>query len=187
MAARADRPPSSEATALPAKLRDAIRDVPDFPKPGIVFKDITPVLADAALFGRAIDGLAAPFAAAGISHVAGIESRGFIFGAPVARALGAGFLPVRKRGKLPYRTRAVEYALEYGTDALEMHVDACVPSARVLLVDDVLATGGTASAACRLVEDVGGTVVGCAFLIALSFLEGLDALRERNPHVLVTY
>jgi adenine phosphoribosyltransferase len=178
---------SADTTALPNVLRDAIRDVPDFPKPGIVFKDITPVLANAALFGRAVDGLAAPFAAADITHVAGIESRGFIFGAPVARALSAGFLPVRKRGKLPFQTRAEEYALEYGTDALEMHVDACAPAARVLLVDDVLATGGTASAACRLIEHVGGTVIGCSFLIALSFLPGLDAMRERNAHVLVTY
>jgi adenine phosphoribosyltransferase len=175
--------PSDLATAL----RRSIRDIPDFPKPGIVFKDITPVLADAALFARAVEALAVPFAVQGVTHVAGIESRGFIFGAPVARALGAGFLPVRKRGKLPYNTRAVEYALEYGTDSLEMHIDACTPEGRVLVVDDVLATGGTAAAACRLVEDVGGTVVGCAFLIALSFLPGLDALRARRPHVLVTY
>ncbi len=177
----------SASSELTSALRRAIRDVPDFPKPGIVFKDITPVLADARLFGKTIQELAAPFAAERVTHVAGIESRGFIFGAPVARALSAGFLPVRKRGRLPYVTRAVEYALEYGTDSLEMHVDACTPGARVLVVDDVLATGGTASAACRLVEDVGGSVVGCAFLVALSFLPGLDALHGRRLHVLVTY
>ncbi|HVE79987.1 MAG TPA: adenine phosphoribosyltransferase [Gemmatimonadaceae bacterium] len=174
-------------SALAADLRRAIRDVPDFPKPGIVFKDITPVLADPALFARCIDALAEPYAGGRVTHVAAIESRGFLLGGPVARRLGAGLVPVRKRGKLPYATRAVEYALEYGTDQLEMHVDACAPGARVVVVDDVLATGGTAAAACRLVEDVGGTVVGCAFLIALAFLPGLETLGTRQPHALVTY
>jgi adenine phosphoribosyltransferase len=185
---RADQAaPQAKSADITADLRRAVRDVPDFPKPGIIFKDITPVLADAELFARTVDALAAPFGRDGITHVAGIESRGFIFGAPVSHALGAGFLPIRKRGKLPYQTRAVEYALEYGTDSLEMHIDACAPHARVLVVDDVLATGGTAAAACRLVEEVGGTVVGCAFVIALSFLPGLETLRSRRAHVLITY
>jgi adenine phosphoribosyltransferase len=174
-------------SSLALELRRAVRDVPDFPKPGIVFKDITPLLADPALYGRCVDALAAPYAEAGVTHVAAIESRGFLLGAPVALRLAAGLIPVRKRGKLPYTTRAVEYALEYGTDRLEMHVDACAPGSRVLVVDDVLATGGTADAACRLVEDVGGTVVGCAFLITLSFLPGLETLRARRTHALIRY
>jgi adenine phosphoribosyltransferase len=168
-------------------LKGAIRDVPDFPKPGIVFKDITPVLSDAELFRRTTEAMAAPFIDAGISYVVGVESRGFIFGAPVALALGAGFTPVRKPGKLPYRTTAAEYALEYGTDRLEIHADACAPDARVLVVDDVLATGGTAAATCRLVEALGGVVVGCSFLVELSFLPGRAALSGRRVEALVTY
>jgi len=177
--------PSADATA--ARVRAAIRDVPDFPKPGIVFKDITPLLADAALFREATAAMAAPFADAGITHVAAVESRGFILGGPVAQALGAGFVPVRKVGKLPYRTERVEYALEYGVDRLEIHVDACGAGARVLVVDDVLATGGTAAATCRLVEQVGGTVAGCAFLLELSFLPGAAALGDRRRHSLVVF
>jgi adenine phosphoribosyltransferase len=168
-------------------LKRAIRDVPDFPKPGIVFKDITPLLSDPALFSRATEAMAAPFSDAGISYVVGVESRGFILAAPVALALGAGFIPVRKPGKLPHRTAAAEYALEYGTDRLEIHADACAPDARVLVVDDVLATGGTAAATCRLVEALGGAVVGCSFLIALSFLPGRSALSGRRVEALVTY
>jgi adenine phosphoribosyltransferase len=168
-------------------LKGAIRDVPDFPKPGIVFKDITPVLSDAELFRRTTEAMAAPFVNAGTSYVVGVESRGFIFGAPVALALGAGFTPVRKPGKLPYRTTAAEYALEYGTDRLEIHADACAPDARVLVVDDVLATGGTAAATCRLVEALGGVVVGCSFLVELSFLPGRAALSGRRVEALVTY
>jgi adenine phosphoribosyltransferase len=168
-------------------LKGAIRDVPDFPKPGIVFKDITPVLSDPGLLRRSTESMAAPFLDAGISCVVGVESRGFILGAPVALALGAGFIPVRKPGKLPYRTAAEEYALEYGTDRLEIHADACAPDARVLVVDDVLATGGTAAATCRLVEALGGVVVGCSFLIALSFLPGRSALSGRRIEALVTY
>jgi adenine phosphoribosyltransferase len=168
-------------------LKTAIRDVPDFPKPGILFKDITPVLSDRELFRRATQAMAAPFAGMDIGYVVAIESRGFILGAPVAIALGAGFVPVRKRGKLPHRTAFAEYALEYGTDRLEIHADACAADARVLVVDDVLATGGTASATCRLVEGLGATVVGCAFLIALSFLPGQAALGERRTEALVTY
>jgi adenine phosphoribosyltransferase len=172
---------------LAQSLKDAIRDIPDFPKPGIVFKDITPVLADPGLFRRAARGMAAPFADAEVNYVVGVESRGFILGAPVALELRAGFIPVRKRGKLPYRTAAAEYALEYGTDRLEIHADAHGPDARVLVVDDVLATGGTAAATCRLVEGLGGIVVGCSFLIALSFLPGLSALSGRRVETLVTY
>jgi adenine phosphoribosyltransferase len=168
-------------------LKGAIRDVPDFPKPGIVFKDITPVLADPTLFRRTTRAMAAPFSDADVSYVVGVESRGFILGAPVAIELGAGFIPIRKPGKLPHRTAAAEYALEYGTDRLEIHADAHAPEARVLVVDDVLATGGTASAACRLVETLGGVVVGCSFLIALSFLPGLSALAGRRVETLVTY
>ena len=168
-------------------LKSAIRDVPDFPKPGIVFKDITPVLADCDLLRRTTRAMAAPFASAEISYVVGVESRGFIFGAPVAIELGAGFIPVRKPGKLPYRTAAAEYALEYGTDRLEIHADACGRDSRVLVVDDVLATGGTASATCRLVEGLGGVVVGCSFLIALSFLPGRAALAGRRVETLVTF
>ncbi|MDQ3948814.1 MAG: adenine phosphoribosyltransferase [Gemmatimonadota bacterium] len=172
---------------LVKSLKASIRDVPDFPKPGIVFKDITPVLADPGLFRRTARAMAAPFASAGINYVVGVESRGFILGAPVAIELGAGFIPVRKPGKLPYRTAAAEYALEYGTDRLEIHADAHAPDARVLVVDDVLATGGTASATCRLVEGLGGVVVGCSFLIALSFLPGLATLAGRRVETLVTY
>ena len=172
---------------LEQKLRGAIRDVADFPRPGIAFKDITPLLADPDLFRQATQAMAAPFADEGVRYVVGVESRGFILGAPVALELGAGFIPVRKPGKLPHRTTAAEYALEYGTDRLEIHADACSPESRVLVVDDVLATGGTAAATCRLVESVGGIVVGCSFLIVLSFLPGLAALRPRRISALVTY
>jgi adenine phosphoribosyltransferase len=173
--------------ALTQRLKAAIRDIPDFPKPGIVFKDITPVLSDPDLFRRTTRAMAAPFADSAVSYVVGVESRGFILGAPVALELGAGFIPVRKPGKLPYRTTAAEYALEYGTDRLEIHADAHAPDARVLVVDDVLATGGTAGATCRLVEALGGVVVGCSFLIALSFLPGLAALSGRRVEALVSY
>jgi adenine phosphoribosyltransferase len=169
------------------RLRVAVRDVPDFPKPGIVFKDITPVLADPVLLRDAIEALAAPFRGSRISHVVGVESRGFILAAPVAIALGAGFVPVRKPGKLPHRTHSTEYALEYGTDRLEIHRDACGDDARVLVIDDVLATGGTAAATCRLVEEVGGQVVGCGFLIALDFLGGAAALAGRQVTALLRY
>src|SRR6185503_17779966 len=144
------------------ELRRTVRDVPDFPKPGIVFKDITPVLADARLFKAACAEMSAPFHGAGVTLIASIESRGFLLGGPVATALGAGIIPIRKVGKLPFTTRRVTYQLEYGTDALEVHVDACAKDANVLIVDDVLATGGTAAAACELIESVGGEVVGCS-------------------------
>ena len=169
------------------ELRRAIRDVPDFPKPGIVFKDITPLLANGALLRQACDLMAAPFRNDGVTLVAAIESRGFLLGGPVASALGAGIVPIRKVGKLPYTTRRVTYQLEYGTDALEVHVDAFATAANVLLVDDVLATGGTAAAACELIESVGGRVVGCSFLIALSFLNGADRIASRRLESVMTY
>ncbi len=172
---------------LVQNLKAAIRDVPDFPKPGIIFKDITPVLSDRSLLRRATLAMAAPFAGANVAYVVAVESRGFILGAPVAIQLGAGFIPVRKPGKLPHKTAFAEYELEYRTDRLEIHADACAADARVLIVDDVLATGGTAAATCRLVEGLGANVVGCAFLIALSFLPGRDALGDRRVEALVTY
>ena len=168
-------------------LRLAIRDVPDFPKPGVIFKDITPLLANGGLFPQACEQMAVPFKNAGVTLIAAIESRGFLLGGPVAQALGAGIIPIRKVGKLPYTTRRVTYQLEYGTDALEVHVDACAKDANVLIVDDVLATGGTAAAACELIESVGGRVVGCSFLIVLSFLTGASRLTGRRVESVLTY
>ena len=176
--------PSSRAVDA---LRRAIRDVPDFPKSGIVFKDITPLLADGALFREACERMAAPFRDAGVTLVAAIESRGFLLGGPIASTLGAGIVPIRKVGKLPHTTRRVTYELEYGTDALEVHADACATGVNVLLVDDVLATGGTAAAACELIESVGGRVVGCSFLISLSFLNGAERLATRRLESVLTY
>ncbi len=153
-------------------LKQRIRHVPDFPKPGILFYDITTLLAEPDGFKATIDSLATPYKGQGIDVVVGIESRGFILGAAVAHAIGAGFVPIRKPGKLPSKALKETYALEYGTDALEIHVDAVVSGARVLIVDDVLATGGTAAAATKLVRAIGGDLVGLAFLIELQFLEG---------------
>ena len=174
-------------TSLDAALRASIRDVPDFPKTGIVFKDITPVLSDAALFARVTDALAAMVRDAKISHVVAIESRGFIFGAPVAQALRASFVPMRKPGKLPHVTEREQYALEYGTDVLEIHRDAMGRGSRAVIVDDVLATGGTAAAACRLTERLGAHVVACAFVIELTFLNGRAKLGNRDVRALVNY
>lgn len=157
-------------------LRRLIRDVPDFPKPGIVFKDITPLLADAWGFNLVVDALAEFGRDRGVGLVAAIESRGFIFGAAVAKTLNVGLVPVRKKGKLPLQTHSVSYALEYGTDTLEMHVDALPPRCKVLIVDDVLATGGTAAGVFQLVEKAGGQAVGAAFLMELDFLKGRDRL-----------
>ncbi len=168
-------------------LRAHIRDIPDFPTTGILFKDLTPVLLDGPLFCQSTDAMAEPFAGARVTHVVGIESRGFILGAPVAQRLRAGFVPVRKRGKLPAAVERVEYALEYGVDALEVHRDALGVGHRVLVVDDVLATGGTAEAACEAVERLGAKVVGVSFLLALSALSGLSRLAARRVSVLVTY
>lgn len=170
---------------LARRLARTLRDVPDFPKPGIVFKDITPVLADAALFAEAATAMATSARDLGVTHVAGIESRGFILAAPIALELGAGFIPIRKPGKLPWRSIGKDYALEYGTDRLEMHADAIPAGSRVLLVDDVLATGGTAAAAVALIEEGGGQVVSCSFLLAISALQGADRLRGWPVQVLL--
>src|SRR4051812_35220277 len=177
--------PTSDLSALTDRLAATIRVVPDFPSPGIMFQDVTPVLADAELLRETVEALAEPWRGAEVTHVAAIESRGFIFGAPVALALGAGFIPIRKPGKLPFERAGQDYALEYGTGRLEVHVDACSASARVLIVDDVLATGGTAKAACELIEAVGGTVVGCAFLLAIPALEGIARIQGRAVQVLM--
>ena len=168
-------------------LSQFIRDIPDFPKPGILFRDITPLLADARALERAIEVLAEPFMEAGIDVVAAVEARGFIFGSAVAKALGAGFVPIRKKGKLPFQTHSVSYGLEYGTDSVEVHSDALAPGAKVLMVDDLLATGGTMAAACELVEELGGQIVGLTFLIELADLKGRDLLKKYDIHSTITY
>ncbi|HEX6314270.1 MAG TPA: adenine phosphoribosyltransferase [Gemmatimonadaceae bacterium] len=171
----------------PEEMRAFIRDVPDYPRPGILFKDITPLLGSPAAFREACEAMAEPYRGKGITHVAAIESRGFLFGGPMAVTLNAAVVPIRKRGKLPYDAHFEEYELEYGTDALEMHVDALPSGARVLLVDDVLATGGTAAAACRLIERLQGEVAACSFLIRLGFLDGASRLTNRRVTALITY
>ena len=168
-------------------IRRAIRDVPDFPKPGIVFKDITPLLANGPLFAKTIDLLADRYQGQKVDTVLGIESRGFIVGAALAYKLGAGFSVVRKPGKLPYETHKASYALEYGTDTLEIHVDALGPNSRVVICDDLIATGGTAAATAELVSKLGGTVVECAFIIELSFLKGRDKLKKFAVYSLLQY
>jgi adenine phosphoribosyltransferase len=162
--------------SLVADVTAAIRDVPDFPKPGILFKDITPVLADSKLFPRIPKWMADQFRGEGVDRIVGIESRGFILGAAMVEELNAGFVPARKAGKLPYETITVEYDLEYGSAKLQMHTDAIQPGQRVLIVDDLLATGGTASATVQLVRQLGGIVVGCVFLVELTFLDGRQKL-----------
>jgi adenine phosphoribosyltransferase len=174
-------------TTLAARIRRAIRDVPDFPVPGILFRDITPLLGNAGLFRDVTDAMARAFATEGVTHVAGIESRGFILAAPVAQRLGTGFIPIRKRGKLPWKTAGKAYGLEYGTDQLEIHTDACPPGARVLIVDDVLATGGTARASADLIEEIGGAVVGFSFLITLVALDGDSRLTRYRVETLVSF
>ena len=168
-------------------LRSRIRDIPDFPKPGIVFKDITPLLADAVSFSTVIDEIVVSFGRGTIDKVVGIEARGFIVASPVAYLFGAGFVPVRKRGKLPWETVGESYELEYGEETLEIHRDAIVPGERVAIVDDVLATGGTASATARLVDQRGGKVQGMAFLIELGFLNGRERLSDYEILSLVKY
>jgi adenine phosphoribosyltransferase len=171
---------------LPASdLAQFIRDVPDFPNPGILYKDITPLLANPDAFRSAIDAMAEAFQGRGIEVVAAPEARGFILGAPLALALKVGFIPIRKPGKLPYRTIMLEYDLEYGRDALHMHGDAIVPGRRVLLVDDVLATGGTIRACRDLIERAGGEVVALAFLLELGFLAGRDVLGKAEIFSLI--
>ncbi len=169
------------------ELKQAIRDVPDFPKPGIVFKDITTLLKQPRLLRRAADLLTVLCGDRPVDKLLAIESRGFILGGLLAERLGAGFVPARKPGKLPARTLRAEYALEYGSDALEVHQDAFEAGERVLLVDDVIATGGTARAACELVERLGARVVGCAFLIELGFLDGRARLAGRDVLSLIRY
>jgi adenine phosphoribosyltransferase len=168
-------------------LKTKIRHVPDFPKPGILFYDITTLLNDRHGFRDTIDSLSAPYRGLGIEQVVGIESRGFILGAAVATALGAGFVPIRKPGKLPGKCLREDYALEYGTDGLEIHADAVEKGQRVLLVDDVLATGGTAKAASALVRRVGGALVGMSFLIELNFLKGRDKLAGEEVYSVLQY
>lgn len=165
----------------------SIRDIPDFPTPGIMFKDITPVLADPALMADVIREMSAPFREDAITHVVAIESRGFIFGMPIALHLGAAFVPARKPGKLPWKTASEAYTLEYRADVLEMHLDALGDGSRVLVVDDVLATGGTAAAAVRLVERLGGSVAGITVLTELAFLGARERLAGSLVHAVVTY
>ena len=168
-------------------LEALIRDIPDFPEKGVIFKDITPVLGDADAFSDLIDAMAEPFVERGITKVAGIEARGFTLATPVAGRIGAGFIPLRKPGKLPYDTSREEYQLEYGTDALEVHTDAVTPGEKILLVDDVIATGGTAAAAIKLLRQVGAEVVGFSVFIELMFLGGASKLDGVPLHALLRY
>lgn len=170
-----------------ADLKAAIREIPDWPKKGILFYDVTTLLKQGRCFEQAIDGLIAPFAQSNVDLVLGIEARGFIFAPPVAYALKAGFVPVRKPGKLPAAKLQVNYELEYGTDTLEIHQDAIAAGQRVLIVDDLIATGGTASAVAEMVETMGATVVGLAFVVELTFLKGRDKLKKFNVHSLLKY
>ncbi len=170
-----------------AELRAKIRDIKDFPTEGILFKDITTLLKDGPAFRAVVDMLAARYGTERIDAVVGIESRGFIFGGALAHQLGAGFVPVRKLGKLPAKTIEVEYELEYGRDALAVHEDAIQPGQRVLVVDDLLATGGTMAATLRLVEQLGGKIVGVAFMIELAFLHGRDKLKNFPLHSIIVY
>lgn len=169
------------------QLEDLIRDIPDFPEEGVVFKDITPVLADPTAFAALIDAMSEPYADKGITKVAGIEARGFTLATPVAGRIGAGFIPLRKPGKLPYETVKEEYELEYGIDALEVHIDAVLEGEKVLLVDDVIATGGTAKAAIQLLRHVGADVIGFSVFIELAFLGGIEKIDNVPLHALLRY
>lgn len=168
-------------------LRAFVRDIPDFPRPGILFRDITPLLLDARALDAAVGGLAERVPAGQVDFVVAAEARGFILGAALARQLGAGFVPARKPGKLPAETISAEYALEYGVDALEVHADALAHGARVLVHDDLLATGGTAGALCELVAGLGAHIVGCAFLVELAFLDGRTRLAPYDVYSLIKY
>jgi adenine phosphoribosyltransferase len=168
-------------------LKARIRDIPDFPKPGILFKDITPLVRDAAALRLAIHHLLHPFIGEGITAVVGMEARGFIFGSLVAWELGVGFVPLRKPGRLPHNVQSISYDLEYGSASLEVHIDAFHAGDRVLVVDDLLATGGTAAASCALIERLGAQVAGCAFVIELAELGGRARLRNYRVHTLVRY
>lgn len=169
------------------QLRNRIRNIPDFPKAGIQFKDITPLVRDPAALRLAVRELVAPFRDRGLTAVAGMEARGFIFGSLAAWELGTGFVPLRKPGKLPYDVQSISYDLEYGSATLEMHIDAVSPGDRVLLVDDLIATGGTAAASCRLIEDLGASVAGCAFVVELDALGGRALLSRYPVHALVHF
>ena len=177
----------SQAAATPQELEQAIRNIPDFPKPGIQFKDITPVLADARLFAGSIDLLTEGFKPGSVDAVVGIDARGFIFAAAAATKLQAGFVPVRKKGKLPYKTIEQDYALEYGSATVAMHVDALKPGARVLLIDDLLATGGTSAAAVALVKKLGANILEASFLIELKFLNGREKLKGCPVRSIIAY
>jgi adenine phosphoribosyltransferase len=177
----------NNSMVTPAEIEAAIRNVPDFPKPGIQFKDITPVLADARLFSGAIDLLTENFKPGSVDAVVGIDARGFIFAAAAALKLKAGFIPVRKKGKLPYKTHEEDYALEYGSATVAMHIDALKPGARVLLIDDLLATGGTSAAAVVLMKKLGATILETGFLIELKFLNGREKLNGCPVRSIVVY
>lgn len=168
-------------------LKNYIRDIPDFPKPGILFRDITPLLADRQALAAAIYELGGPYHNQAIDAVVAVEARGFIFGAAVARELNAGFIPVRKKGKLPWHTAAVTYGLEYGTDTIEIHTDALKAGARVLMIDDLLATGGTMAASCQLAEKLGAKVIGLTFLVELTGLGGREKLKKYPIHSVIQY
>lgn len=169
------------------ELRDYIREVADWPKAGILFRDITPLLGEPKAFVAAVNELSGGYARAGIQYVAAVEARGFIFGAAVAAKLKAGFVPIRKKGKLPYKTESITYDLEYGSDTLQVHADAVTSGAKVLMVDDLLATGGTMAAACKLIEKIGGQIAGIAFLIELTELHGIDKLTGYKVKSLIRY
>ena len=169
------------------ELEGYIRGVPDWPKRGILFRDITPLLADAKAFAAAIDALCVGFTDVGVEYVAAVEARGFIFGAAVAKKLRAGFVPIRKKSKLPFKTESITYDLEYGTDTLEVHSDAIKKGAKVLMVDDLLATGGTMAAACKLIENIGGQIVGISFLIELGDLVGREKLTGYRIKAVISY
>lgn len=169
------------------RLKNKIRDIPDFPKPGIIFKDITPIVKDPATLRLAVHQLLHPFLGREITAVAGMEARGFIFGSLVAWELGVSFIPLRKPGKLPYDVQSVSYDLEYGSAALEAHIDAFSPGDKVLLIDDLLATGGTAKASCELVEKLGAEVIAAAFVVELNFLKGREKLNGYEVHSLIQY
>ena len=169
------------------ELKDYIRDVPDWPKKGILFRDITPLLGEPKAFRAAVDALAEDFVGAGIQYVAAVEARGFIFGSAVAVKLNVGFVPIRKKGKLPFKTESITYDLEYGTDTLQVHQDAIQSGAKVLMVDDLLATGGTMAAACKLIEKIGGRIAGIVFLVELTELHGIDKLAGYKVKSVIRY
>jgi len=171
----------------PIELEQYIRSIPDWPKKGILFRDITPLLADPKAFAASVEALCDGFTEMGVEYVAAVEARGFIFGAAVAKKLGVGFVPIRKKGKLPFKTESISYDLEYGTDTLEVHSDAVKAGANVLMVDDLLATGGTMAAACKLIENIGGRIVGISFLIELGELAGRKKLADYKISTVMSY